>query len=167
MIEVRVDDLAFFRGSALIRPVNAELGATTTLLRRLEVAAGPTLANQLQTQEPLPVGAAIVTGSGDLQVELIVHAVVCSKTEPVSRDSVRRAFTSALQRTVDWKLDYVGVAPFGLGAGNLDIEESAEIMAAVIARHLTRARFPTRICLVAESAEEERALSTALQRTQA
>jgi O-acetyl-ADP-ribose deacetylase (regulator of RNase III) len=166
VIEVRVDDLAFFRGSALIRPVNAELGATTSLVRRLDVAAGPTLANQLQTQEPLPVGAAIVTGSGDLQIELIVHAVVCGKTEPVSRNSVRRAFTSALQRTV-WELDYVGVAPFGLGAGNLDIEESAEIMAAVIARHLTRARFPTRIRLVAESAEEERALSRALQRTQA
>jgi O-acetyl-ADP-ribose deacetylase (regulator of RNase III) len=165
LIEVRIDDLAFFRGAALVRPVNAELGATTPLLRRLEVAAGAALADQLRIQEPMPVGAAVVTGAGDLEVELIVHAVVCSKTEPVTRDSVRRAFTSALQRTVDWQLDSIGVAPFGLGAGNLDIEESAEIMVEVIARHLTRARFPARICFVAESSEEERALTTALHRT--
>ena len=167
MIEVRVDDLAFFQGSALVRPVNAELGATTSLLRRLEIAAGPTLAKQLRVQEPMPVGAAVVTGAGDLPVELIVHAVVCSKTEPVSRSSVQRAFTTALQRTVDWQLENVGVAPFGLGAGNLDIEESAEIMAEVIARHATRANYPTHICFIAETAEEERALTRALQRTRA
>jgi O-acetyl-ADP-ribose deacetylase (regulator of RNase III) len=167
VIEVRVDDLAFFQGSALLRPVNAELGATTSLLRRLEVAAGPALANQLRVQEPMPVGSAVVSGAGDLPVELIVHAVVCSKTEPVSRDSVRRALSNALQRTVDWELESVGIAPFGLGAGNLDIEESAEVMAEVIARHVSRARYPARICFVAESAEEEWALTRALQRTRA
>jgi O-acetyl-ADP-ribose deacetylase (regulator of RNase III) len=164
LIEVRVDDLAFYRGAALVRPVNAELGATTPLLRRLEMAAGNTLAQQLRLQEPLPVGAAVVTGAGDLETELIVHAVVCSKTEPVTRHSVRRAMTSALQRTVDWQLDTIGIAPFGLGAGNLDIEESAEIMVDVITEHVKRARFPTTISFVAETAEEERALTAALQR---
>ena len=93
-----------------MRPVNAELGATTPLLRRLEMAAGNTLAQQLRLQEPLPVGAAVVTGAGDLETELIVHAVVCSKTEPVTRHSVRRAMTSALQRSVDWQLDTIGIS---------------------------------------------------------
>jgi O-acetyl-ADP-ribose deacetylase (regulator of RNase III) len=167
VIEVRVDDLAFFEGPALIRPVNADLGATTSLLRRLEMAAGPKLADQTRIKEPMPVGSAVVTPSGDLRVDLIVHAVVCSKTEPVSRDSVRRALTSALQRTVDWRLEGVGIAPFGLGAGNLDIEESAEIMAEVIARHVSRAPYPTRVCVVVESADEERAFTTALQRIRA
>jgi O-acetyl-ADP-ribose deacetylase (regulator of RNase III) len=167
VIEVRVDDLAFFQGSALVRPVNAELGATTVLLRRLEIAAGPALANQLRVQEPMPVGSAVVTGAGDLQVELIVHGVVSSRTEPVSRDSVRRAFANALQRAVDWELESVGIAPFGLGAGNLDIEESAEVMAEVVARHVLRARYPARSCFVVESAEEEQALTTALSRARA
>jgi hypothetical protein len=35
MIEVRVEDLAFFEGNAIIRPSNANLDATTPLLRRL------------------------------------------------------------------------------------------------------------------------------------
>ena len=158
MIEVRIDDLAFFKGAALVRPVNADLGATTPVLRRLEASAGPSLAKQLRLQEPLPVGAAVVTAAGDLGVELIVHAVVSSETEPVSAVGVRRALTNALQRVVDWQMDDIGIAPFGLGAGNLDIEESAQIMADVITGHMQRARYPTRVCVVAESALEEEVL---------
>ena len=164
MIEVRIDDLAFFKGAALVRPVNADLGATTPLLRRLEAAAGPALAAQLRLQEPLPVGAAVVTGAGDLGVDLIVHAVVSSETEPVTAAGVRRALTSAMQRVVDWQMDDIGIAPFGLGAGNLDIEESAGIMADVIAGHMQRARFPRRVCVVAESPLEEEVLSGAFGR---
>ena len=80
MIRVCIDDLAFFDGEAIVRPVNEDLGATTPLLRRLELAAGTELHNQIRLQEPLPVGAAIVTSAGELSVELLVHAVVMSRT---------------------------------------------------------------------------------------
>ena len=40
VIEVRVEDLAFYAGEAIVRPATATLDATTPLLRRLEVAAG-------------------------------------------------------------------------------------------------------------------------------
>lgn len=164
MIEVRVDDLAFFRGAAIVRPVNADFGATTPVLRRLDVAAGANLASRLATQEPLPVGAAIVTPAGELEVELMVHGVVCSDAEAVSRNTVRRALTSALQRTVDWQLDDVAIAPFGLGAGNLEIEESAEIMAQVLADHLRRCSTPANVVFVVESDEERQAITFALAR---
>ena len=163
MIDVRIDDLAFFRGAALVRPVNAELGATTPVLRRLEIAAGPALAAQLARQEPLPVGAAIVTPAGDLEVELMVHAVVCSDTEPVSRASVRRALTSALQRATDWQLDDIAVAPFGLGAGNLDVEDSARVMAQTLAEHRKRCSTPHDVAFIVESDEERQAIAFALR----
>ena len=44
------------------------------------------------------------------------------------------------------------LAPFGLGAGNLDIEESAEIMAQVLAEHMKRAAYPSRVVIIAENA---------------
>ena len=84
MIQVRIDDLAFYEGEAIVRPVNEDLGATTPLLRRLELAAGSQFLDQTRLQEPLPVGAAIVTAAGELNVSLLVHAVVMSRTEPVS-----------------------------------------------------------------------------------
>lgn len=165
MIHVRIDDLAFFEGDAILRPVNDDLGATTPLMRRLEVAAGLKLHDQIRVQEPLPVGAAVVTAAGELGVELLVHAVVMSATEPVSRDSVRRALTSALQRVESWAIKDVAIAPFGLGAGNLEIEESAEIMMTVIDQHLRASRFPERVTFFAETPDEERVLAAAVQRS--
>lgn len=165
MISVRIDDLAFFDGEAIVRPVNEDLGATTPLLRRLELAAGTELYNQIRLQEPLPVGAAVVTSAGELAVELLVSAVVMSRTEPVSRETVRHALTSALQRVEAWQIKDVGIPPFGLGAGNLEIEDSAQVMLAVIAQHVRNAQFPERIELIAETPEEERALTAAVQRS--
>jgi O-acetyl-ADP-ribose deacetylase (regulator of RNase III) len=165
VIDLRVDDLAFFSGEAIVRPVNADLGATTPLLRRLEVAAGDALLRQLEIKEPLPVGAAVVTGAGALGASLMVHAVIASRDEPVSRDSVRRALTSAMQRVESWQIKSVGIAPFGLGAGNLQIEDSANVMLQVLGAHLARSRFPESITIVAENDEEESALAFALHRS--
>lgn len=154
-LEVRVDDLAFFEGDAIARPVTAQLAAITPVIRRLELAAGPRLVQQLRVQEPLPVGSAIVTGAGDLPVELMIHGVVQSETEAVTTAGVRRALRSAFQRMVDWQLNVVGMAPFGLGAGNLDPEESALAIADVVSE-VARAgtAFPKALTIVSESADE-------------
>jgi O-acetyl-ADP-ribose deacetylase (regulator of RNase III) len=167
MIDVRVEDLAFYSGNAVIRPATATLGATTPLLRRFELAGGPALLGQLHVADPLPVGSAIVTGAGDLPVELLVHAIVSSPDERVTRDGVRRAFRSALQRTREWQIADVAVPPLGLGAGNLDIEESAELMAGELRAHQRSSDFPRRITLVAETADEASALEHAMSRSAA
>ncbi|HKV49759.1 MAG TPA: macro domain-containing protein [Gemmatimonadaceae bacterium] len=163
-IEVQVEDLAFATADAIAWPVTDELGATTPLLRRMEEAGGARLRTQLTVQDPLAVGSAVVTGAGDLSVELLVSAVISSATEPASASSVRRALQSALQRAADWQIEHLAFAPFGLGAGNLDLEDSAELMASVIAAHVARARFPSRVTVVVESALEQDVFRAALAR---
>jgi O-acetyl-ADP-ribose deacetylase len=165
MIDVRVEDLAFYSGNAVIRPATATLGATTPLLRRFELAGGAALLGQLRIAEPLPVGSAIVTGAGDLPVELLVHAIVSSPEQRVTRDGVRRAFRSALQRTRDWQIADVAIPPLGLGAGNLEIEESAELMAEELRAHYRASEYPRRVTLVAESTDEASALEHAVSRS--
>jgi O-acetyl-ADP-ribose deacetylase (regulator of RNase III) len=164
VIDVRVEDLAFFAGDAIIRPATATLGATTPLLRRLELAGGPKLLDKLVVAEPLAVGSAVVTSAGDLPVSLLVHAIVSSPTEPATRDRVRRAFRSALERALTWQMAEVAVPPLGLGAGNLDIDESAALMADELARHFASASFPQRVTLVAETQDEAHSLESAVTR---
>lgn len=164
MIEVRVEDLAFYEGDAIIRPATAMLGATTPLLRRLELAAGARLLDQLNPSEPLAVGSAVVTGAGDLPVSLLVHAIISSDTERVTRDGVRRAFRSALERASAWQLAQVAIPPLGLGAGNLDLETSAELMADELSRHCRRDAFPNQVTIVAETADEAAVLDFAISR---
>ena len=167
MIVVRVDDPAFFSGAALARPVTAELGATTPLMRRLETAGGEALQRQIRVQQPLAVGSAVVTGGGELAAELLIHAVISSDTEPVSRTSVRRATLSALQRAVDWRIEHLAFAPFGLGAGNLDVEDSAAVMMEVIAEHLQRATHPADVTILVETELEAEVFQARVPRTAA
>ena len=167
MIVVRVDDLAFYEGEAIARPVTADLGPTTALLRRFEQAAGEPLLRQLRVQEPLPVGSAIVTGAGALGVELLIHAVVMSDSERVTTSSVKRAVQSALQRASDWQIARVAFPPFGLGAGNLDIEDSAQIMIETMRRHEAVSSHPTEITVVVENDEERAAFDWCLTRGRA
>jgi O-acetyl-ADP-ribose deacetylase (regulator of RNase III) len=167
MIDVRVEDLAFYSGDAIIRPATATLAATTPLLRRLELAGGARLLDQLRVNEPLPVGSAVVTGAGELPVELMVHAIVSSQTERVTRDGVRRALRSALERANTWQIGAVAIPPFGLGAGNLELEASAELLAEEVTRHTREAAFPTRVTIVAETSDEAALLELYVARSAA
>lgn len=167
MIEVRVDDLAFVSCDAIARPVTSRLAATTPLMRRLEAAGGPMFSEQLATAEPLAVGSAIVTAGRDLAAGLVIHAVVSSDEEPVSVSSVRRATASALQRAEAWRIAHLAMAPFGLGAGNLDVERSASAMGEAITEHFTRAAFPSTLTIVAETEAEAASFSERLTRVSA
>ena len=164
MIHVRIDDLAYAQGNAIAWPVNAELKPITPLLRRLEVAGGRALSSQLRTRDSLPVGSAVVTASGELATELLISAVIASDEEQVSPSGVRRALTSALQRAADWQVGHLVCAPFGLGAGNLDIDECAELMVDVIARHCAQSRFPADVTIVVETDVEQESFAARLLR---
>ena len=163
VIDVRVDDLGFYEGEAIARPVNAMLEATTPVMRRLETAAGPALQQQVRLSEPLPVGAAVVTGAGELGVQLLIHGVVSSREEPVSRASVRSALVSTLHRVTAFQVRELAIAPFGLGAGNLDIEDSAEVMIDVLRAHMKRSPYPSSVLIVVETALEEQVLRSRLE----
>ena len=163
VIDVRVDDLAFYEGEAIARPVNEMLGPTTPVMRRLEQAAGPSFSDKVRLAQPLPVGAAVVTNAGDLSVQLLIHGVVSSDNEPVSRAGVRLALTSVLQRAAAFQIREIAMAPFGLGAGNLDIEESADVMIEVLNEHMKRSPFPETVLIVAETGFEEQVLRTRLK----
>jgi O-acetyl-ADP-ribose deacetylase (regulator of RNase III) len=151
VIEVRTDDLAFVEADAIARPVDAELRATTPLMRRLEVAGGEQLARHLRVNEPLAVGSAVVTSAGDLSVELLIHGVVSSDVEPATRATVRQAVSSALQRASDWEIAHLAITPFGIGAGNLDVEDSAAVIAEAVRRHRQASKYPTTITIVVET----------------
>jgi O-acetyl-ADP-ribose deacetylase (regulator of RNase III) len=165
VIDVRVDDLAFFEGEAIARPVNAMLGATTPVMRRLEQAAGASFIEKTRLSQPLPVGAAVVTSAGGLPVELMIHGVVMSNEEPATRATVRQAFTSVLQRAAAFQIRELAIAPFGLGAGNLDVEDSAEIMFDVLSEHMRRTTYPGAVVIVAETELEAEVFRAQLRLT--
>ena len=168
MIRVVVDDLAFRSADAIVRPATTRLDPTTPAVRRLEAVGGAEFSSHLRLQKDLPVGAAVVTaGGGDLPAGFVIHAIIRSDTEPVTRDGVARAWRSALQQVQEWEFATVTVPPIGTGAGNLTIEDAAEIMVPILKVHLGSATFPSEVSFVVETAAEHDAFEAVLRRSEA
>ena len=164
MIRVVVDDLAFLETDAIVRPATARLDPTTPAVRRLETIGGSEFLNRLRLQKELAVGAAVVTaGGGNLPAEFVIHAVIQSDSEPVTREAVARAWLSALERAREWEFDRVTVPPIGTGAGNLALEDAASIMVTVLKSHIGESPYPSDICIVVETPEDREAFEAALR----
>lgn len=165
MIRVVVDDLALRTSDAIVRPATARLEPTTPAVRRLEQLGGAEFAAHLDLRIELAVGAAVVTGGGaGLPAEFVIHAVIQSHTEPVTRHGVEVAWRSALQRAQEWEFARLSTPPLGTGAGNLAIEDAAQTMVEVLTAHLATAAFPQDVTIVVETPAEAELFDAVLQR---
>jgi O-acetyl-ADP-ribose deacetylase (regulator of RNase III) len=164
MIAVRLGDLAAVQADAVLRPVTSEWTAPTPAMRRLEVAAGAEVEAWCRRLGELPVGSAVVTPAGALPVEYLVHVVIRSPEQPVTADGVRRALRNGLRRLADWGVASVALPPLGTGAGNLDADESAELMVPILVEHLGAGTLPDRVAIVVESEYERDVFERQLER---
>jgi O-acetyl-ADP-ribose deacetylase len=164
VIRVVVDDLAFLAVDAVLRPANERLDPVTPAISRLDDRAGERFASQRRVQIPLDVGAAVVTGAGDLAAKFVVHAVIQSDHTVSSRDSVRRALLSAWQRASDWELGAIATPLVGTGAGQLTLEEAATILSETLHEHRARAHYPAEVQIVLEREAERSAVEAVVAR---
>lgn len=162
MIEVRVGELTEARAGAIVRPVSTDFSAVNPAMRRLDEVAGPAVREQCQRLGDLPLGSAAITAAGALPADFLIHVVVRSPEENVSPAAVRRALLNGLRRAVEWEIETVAMAPIGVGAGNLDAEESAALMLPILVEHLRSAGHPATVTLVVEDAYQESVFVTAV-----
>jgi O-acetyl-ADP-ribose deacetylase len=155
LIAVRQGEIAEARTTAILRPVTAEWSAVNPAMRRLELAAGPTLEAQCSRLGELPVGSAVITPAGGaLHVQLMVHVIVRSAVEPVSEAGIVRALQNGLRRLAEWGVESVALPPLGTGAGNLDAEDSARLMLPLLLEATAREGGLARVEIVVDSAYE-------------
>ena len=168
MIRVVVDDVGFLAADAIVRPATTQLEPTTPALRRLEQMGGPEFQRHLDLHSELVVGAAVVTAAGgDLPAEFVIHAIIQSREEPVSKRGVARAWRSTLERARQWGFARLSVPPLGTGAGNLSIEDAAEILVAELSEQSPDPAGPTDIAIVVETEEQREVFEGALRRVRA
>jgi len=164
VIRVVVDDLAFVTADAVVRPTNGNLEPITPALRRLELAAGPRFREVCRVQRELGVGAAVVTPAGDLPAELVVHAVIQTSFESVSRAGVRRAVAAALRQAEQWHIGTLALPPLGTGAGQLSTEDAADVVLGALEEHLRTAEHPATLVVVVETDVEREIFEARLTR---
>lgn len=159
-----MDDLAFMAVDAILRPASDTLDPVASVSSRLDQLAGAAFASERQTQSGLEVGSAVVTGAGELAAQFVIHTVIRGAQENATRESVRRALTSAWQRAAGWGLERIAGPPIGAGAGQLGLAEAVELMAQTFADHCRTGRPPLSLQIVADREEERVIIEAAIQR---
>lgn len=162
MIEVRVGRLEDEAAPALLRPVAADGSAVTPSMRRVEVAAGERVAEQLGRVGAMPVGSATITAAGDLQADFLVSVVVRAADEPATEADVERALLNGIRRLREWGIDRVAMPLLGTGAGNLEVEAAAGVMVPLLVRESAGGETPLHVVIVAESEYEREVLDAAV-----
>ncbi len=163
MIDVVLADIATVRATGILHAVSAEWDPVTPAMRRLEIAAGPTVAQQCEKIGELPLGSAVITAAGDASADFLVHVIVRSAVEPVSESVVQRGLQNALRRCTEWGIETLAMPAIGTGAGNLDAEDVAQLMIPIVFDHMANAQFPATVILVADSEYERDAFEQLLK----
>lgn len=163
MIEAVVDDLAFMAVDAILRPASDTLDPVASVSSRLDRLAGTAFAGARQVQSALEVGSAVVTGAGELTAQFVIHAVIRGEKENATRDTVRRALTSAWRQASAFGLERLASPPIGAGAGQLGLADAVELMAETLEEHGRSGRPDIHLQIVADREDERAIIEAAIQ----
>ena len=163
MIRVVLGEPAASGTECILRSVSSELEPDTPESRELELGAGPGVQDRLRAMGSLPVGAAVITPGGELQVPFLIHVVLQSAEEPVGKEGLRLALQNGLRRAQEWGLETLSLPPLGTGAGNLGAEEAAEIMVPLLQDHLLRFEHPREAVITVANEYQEAVFSRAVE----
>jgi len=158
MIRVVERGLADLAVDAIVRAADARLEPVGPISEALDLRGGASLQQLRRVQAPLEVGAAVITGAGDLHAEFVLHIVIQGDGRTASRDTVRRALVSAWHRAEGWQLGIVAAAVTGLGGSALSIEEAAQTLVETFRDRPRSTGFPAELHIVVDDAEQRRAV---------
>jgi len=133
VISVWAGRLAAASTEAVLRPTRSDWTPMSPAVRDLDVAAGTGWLETCAAQGDLPVGSAVVTGSGDLPCDVVIHLAVGSRQEPAATRSLTSALRNALRRASEWDLASLTVPILGTGPGGLEPREACALMAPLLA----------------------------------
>ena len=164
MISVVCGVLADQEAEGIVRPMRSDLAPVSTAGRDLVQRAGDVMDRKLEQIGVVPVGGAVLTPSGELSTDFVIHAVVSAPDEPESTVTVQKALKNALARAADWELESLALPPLGMGAGMMDATEPARTMLEILFNHLAEGKKPLDLRIVVESEYEEDVFTRLIER---
>lgn len=162
MIRLVRGSLADVRAEGILRPVGSMLEAVTVSGRELDLKAGDSVRRRLEGLGEVPVGGAVVTPGGGVEVPFLIHVVIQSRDEAATEITVRQALTNGLRRAAEWELASLALPPLGTGVGQMDVERAAFAMVGVLLEHRAVSEHPSEVLLVVSGAFEEEVFRGAL-----
>jgi O-acetyl-ADP-ribose deacetylase (regulator of RNase III) len=126
-IELWNGDICDLEVDAIVNPANVTLWMATGVGGALKRTGGDEIEFAAVRQGPLPLGAAIVTGAGNLAAKAIIHAVSLDRDRRTSGPVIAQAVHSAMARAREIGAASLAFPALGTGVGGFPLDEAATI----------------------------------------
>jgi len=156
-------DITKQRVKAIVNPANSQLIMGGGVAGAIKRAGGEVIEEEALKQAPVPVGKAVATGAGRLDVKHVIHAPTMERPAmQISPENVRLAVKGALECAVRLKLESIAFPGMGTGVGGLAPEEAAQAMISEAKCHIEKGTSLKKIIFVGFRDDLTQAFSTAI-----
>jgi O-acetyl-ADP-ribose deacetylase (regulator of RNase III) len=127
-ITLKEGDIASEAVDAIVNAANSALVLGSGVAGAIRARGGPAIQAECDRHGPIAVGAAAVTGAGDLAARFVIHAATMPPGGAASESSVRAAMRSALAAARERGVRTLAVPALGAGVAGFSLKRCAEIL---------------------------------------
>ncbi len=112
----------------MVNAANTELRLGSGVAGAIDRAGGPSIQTECDEHGPIELGAAALTGAGNLPARHVIHAAGMQLGGSVSADSLRACTRASLELAAERGLTSIAFPAIGTGVGGFSVQDCAEIM---------------------------------------
>jgi O-acetyl-ADP-ribose deacetylase len=136
VIHVAIGDLTQLTVDAIVSPGNSQGIMAGGTAGQIKAAGGQAIEDEAKEAAPVAVGAAVVTGPGELFCKAVIHAPTME--EPgmkIGVENVRRATRAAMLAAARFGHTTIAFPLIGIGVGGVPVDEAARAMVDELRAH--------------------------------
>ena len=113
---------------AIVNAANNHLWMGAGVAGAIKRQGGQVIEDEAVRQGPIPVGEAIVTGSGLLKARYVIHAAAMGQDLVTNADLIRQATINSLRQAAALGVTTIAMPALGTGVGGFPVAEAARVM---------------------------------------
>ena len=129
-------DIAEQEVDAIVNAANSALQLGSGVAGAVRSRGGPSIQEECDAHGPIEVGAAAITGAGELPARFVIHAASMALGGEASEDSVRSSVRQALLLAAERGLRSIAFPAIGAGVGGFSLQRCAEVSLEEARAHL-------------------------------
>jgi O-acetyl-ADP-ribose deacetylase len=162
-VEVLEADITKLEVDAIANAANTRLAHGGGVAGAIVRAGGRAIQEESDRKAPIPLGAAVATGAGELPSRWVIHAATMELGGPTSADIIRRATAATLWKAEELNARSLALVAFGTGVGRFPVQDAADIEVEEVRRHLDSGSRLDRIVFAVRGADARQAFERALE----
>lgn len=128
VIEIREGDITTFHGDAIVNAANNHLWMGAGVAGAIKRKGGTEIEREAVSKGPIDVGAAVITGAGNLPVRYIIHAAVMGQNLRTDAETIYISTVSALKIASSNNVRSIALPALGTGVGGMPYSVAADAM---------------------------------------